>query len=260
MTHSAKSKTVRHRLMAGECLFGPFLKIPAPAVVELIAYAGFDFCVIDLEHSPFTFERAEEMVRAAQGAGIAPVIRTYDSQPSTLSRALDTGCEGILVPNLKTRAEAESVVRGSRFHPWGERGMDPYARSARYSTVPKGTYFLEANERTMVGIQIEGVLAVQNLDDIVETEHIDLIFIGPYDLSQSLGVPGQIDAPVVLSKIKQIVATARARGKAVGIYADHVEEARRWRDLGVQFVAVSVDVGIFLRACQAMVTELRTVG
>lgn len=260
MPDSAKTGTIRHRLGAGECLFGPFLKIPASAIVELVGYAGFDFCVIDLEHSPFTFERAEEMVRAAQAAGVAPIIRTGDSHPSTLARALDTGCQGILVPNLKSRTEAESVVRSSRFYPWGERGMDPYARSARYHTIPKEVYFAEANEQTMIGVQIEGMTAVQNLDDIVEIEHIDLIFIGPYDLSQSLGVPGQIDALVVFSKIRQIVATARTRGKAVGIYADQIGEARRWRDLGVQFVAVSVDVGIFLQACQAMVQALRDVG
>jgi 4-hydroxy-2-oxoheptanedioate aldolase len=213
--------------------------------------------VVDLEHGPFTFERAEELVRVAQGAGLAPVIRTYDSQPATLVRALDTGCDGILVPNLQSAEEAERVVRGARFHPLGARGMDPHARSARYRTIPKEVYFDQANLQTVLGVQIEGEAGVQSLEAIITIEAIDLVFVGPYDLSQSLGMPGQIHAPAVLSKIQQVVASVRAKGKSVGIYADNVEDARRWRDLGVQFVAISVDVAIFLRACQEMVEKLR---
>jgi 4-hydroxy-2-oxoheptanedioate aldolase len=242
-----KTITLRSRLAAGGTVFGTFLKIPASVPAELAGYAGFGFCIIDLEHSPFSFERAEDIVRAAQGAGVAAVIRTYDGQPSTLVRALDTGCDGILVP---------MVVRGARFHPLGERGMDPHARSARYRAIPKEVYFAEANDRTVLGVQIEGVAGVQNLDAIANVQGIDLIFIGPYDLSQSLGVPGQLDAPVVLEAVQDIVTGVKARGKAVGIYADNVEEARRWRDLGIQFVAIGVDVYMYLRACKAIVDAL----
>jgi 4-hydroxy-2-oxoheptanedioate aldolase len=256
MLHGAETTTIRQRLARGECVFGTFLKIPASAPVELVGYAGFDFCVVDLEHSPFTFERAEELVRAAEGVGLASIIRTFDGQPPTLVRALDTGCDGVLVPNLQSRAETERVVRGARFHPLGERGMDPHARSARYRMIPKEVYFAQANDRALVGVQIEGVTGIQNLDDIVQVNGIDLIFIGPYDLSQSLGIPGQVDAPPVLEKVSEIVAAVRAKGKAVGIYADNVETARRWRDLGIQFVAISVDVRIFLDACQSMVRAL----
>jgi 4-hydroxy-2-oxoheptanedioate aldolase len=257
MSDAVRTQTIRHRLASGEHVFGPFLKIPASVPIELIGHAGFDFCVIDLEHSPFTFERAEDLVRVAQRAGVASIIRTFDGHPSTLVRALDTGCDGILVPNLNSRMEAEMVVRGARFHPLGERGMDPYARSARYGMTPKDSYFAQANEQTLVGVQIEGLKGVQNLNEIIETVGTDLIFIGPYDLSQSLGKPGQIGAPEVQAKVKEIVAAVRARQKAVGIYADTVEDARRWRDLGVQFVAVSVDVRIFLKACQAIVEALK---
>jgi 4-hydroxy-2-oxoheptanedioate aldolase len=256
MTEMTDGKTLRHRLAAGETVFGPFLKIPAAAPIEIAGYAGFDFCIIDLEHSPFTFERAEEMVRAAQVADVAAVVRTFDGRPSTLVRALDTGCAGVVVPHVGTRAEAEAVVRGARFHPLGERGMDPHARAARFRAIPKEVYLAEADRRTLVGAQVEGMEGVRNLGDIVAVEGVDLIFIGPYDLSQSLGVPGQIDAPVVREKVGQIVSAARSRGKAVGIYADDVQAARRWRDLGIQFVAVSVDVNIFLRACKSMVESL----
>jgi 4-hydroxy-2-oxoheptanedioate aldolase len=257
MADDVKMRTIRGRLADGECVFGPFLKIPASAPVELAGYAGFDFCIIDLEHGPFTFERAEELVRVAEMADVASVIRTFDGQPSTLVRALDTGCDGVLVPNLETRAETEKVVRGARFHPFGERGMDPHARSARYRTIPKEKYFAEADRRLMLGVQIEGVRGVGNLQEIVDTEGTDLIFIGPYDLSQSLGMPGQIDAAPVVEKAKEIVDSVRAKGKAVGIYADDVDQARRWRSVGIQFIAISVDVYILLNAFQDLVQALR---
>jgi 4-hydroxy-2-oxoheptanedioate aldolase len=250
-------RTIRDRLADGECVFGPFLKIPASAPVELAGYAGFDFCIIDLEHGPFTFERAEDLVRVAEISGVASIIRTFDGQPATLVRALDTGCDGVLVPNLQTRAETERVVRGARFYPLGERGMDPHARAARYRTIPKEQYFAEADQRLMLGVQIEGVTGVENLQEIVDTEGTDLIFIGPYDLSQSLAMPGQIDAEPVVEKAKEIVASVRAKGKAVGIYADSVEQALRWQSVGIQFIAISVDVYILLSAFQDMVKALR---
>jgi 4-hydroxy-2-oxoheptanedioate aldolase len=256
MPKTVETKTIRDRLSAGEYVFGPFLKIPALVPIEVVGQAGFDFAIIDLEHGPFTVERAEDMVRAAQGAGLASIIRTTDGAPPTLVRALDTGCDGILVPNLESREEAEAVVRGARFHPQGERGMDPYARSARYGTIPKEVYFDRANERTLLGVQIEGEAGVQNLDSILQVAGTDLVFIGPYDLSQSLGLPGQIAAPAVVQKITDIVQAAKAAGTAVGIYADNVDQALRWRDLGIQFVAVSVDVRIFLEACQNMANRL----
>ena len=105
-------------------------------------------------------------------------------------------------------------------------------------------------------MQIEGEDGIRNLDDILSVEGTDLIFIGPYDLSQSMGLPGQIEAAPVLEKVKEIVVAARAQGKAVGIYADNVDEARRYRDLGIQLVSISVDVRIFLEACQTMVSKL----
>jgi 4-hydroxy-2-oxoheptanedioate aldolase len=257
MLNETRAETLRSKLAAGECVFGPFVNIPACVAAELTGYAGFDFCVIDVEHSPFTFERAEGLVRAAQVAGVASIIRTYDAQPSTTTRALDTGCDGILVPNLSSGAEAEAVVRGARFYPQGERGVHPYARSARYGATPAQRYFAEARERTLVAVQLEGLEGIQNLGDIVSTEGIDVVFVGPYDLSQSLGVPGQVDSPPVLARIQEIVAAVRASDKAVGIYADNAEDARRWRDLGIQFVGVGFDVRVLLKAYQAMVEALR---
>jgi len=257
MIRLADRRSLRDRLSSGENVFGPFLKISAPASVEAIGLAGCDFCIIDLEHGTFTFESAEDLVRNAEASGLSPIIRTFDDRPSTLVRALDTGCQGILVPDVTSREQAEAVVRAARFHPQGNRGMDPYARSARYGVVPKDRYFAEANRNVTLGVLIEGVEGLRNLPEILEVEGVDLYFIGPYDLSQSMGMPGQVQSAAVEERVEGIVEAVRGSGGAAGIYADNVDDARRWRELGVQFVAVSVDVRILLQACLEVVESLR---
>lgn len=249
-------ETVRRRLSRGECVYGPFLKIPTSASVEAIGLSGFDFCIIDLEHGPFTFERAEDMVRAAQVSGIGPVIRTYDDRPSTLVRALDTGCDGILVPGVTSKGEAEAVVLATRFHPEGRRGMDPCARAARYGVVPMTEYLAHANGEVLVGVMVEGSEGLRNLPEILEVEGIDLFFVGPYDLSQSVGLPGQVRAPEVRDRVVEIVGAVKGADAVVGIYADTPEDAHHWRDIGVQFVAIGVDLRILFEGCRTFVNSL----
>ncbi len=256
LTEQTSHQKIRSRLARGECAFGTFLKISSLASVEAVGLSGFDFCIIDLEHGPFSFERAENMVRAAELVGLSAIIRTFDTRPHTLVRALDTGCEGVLVPNLTSRREAEAVVRGARFHPLGGRGMDPFARAARYGTIAKEEYFARSNEETLVGVMIEGTEGLRNLPEILEVKGIDLVFVGPYDLSQSVGVPGQVQAPAVQDRVAEIVAAARDAGVTVGIYADGVSDACRWCDVGIRCVATSVDVRILLDGCRAIVDAL----
>lgn len=257
LTEQTSYQNIRSRLARGECVFGTFLKISSLASVEAVGLSGFDFCIIDLEHGPFSFERAENMVRAAEIVGLSAIIRTFDARPQTLVRALDTGCEGVLVPNLRSRREAENVVHAARFHPLGGRGMDPFARAARYGTIPKADYFAKANRDTLVGVMIEGMEGLQNLQEIVTVEGLDLIFVGPYDLSQSVGVPGEVQAPAVQDRVAEIVDVARTAGVAVGIYADDVSGARRWCDLDIRCVSISVDVRILLDGCRAIVDSLK---
>jgi 4-hydroxy-2-oxoheptanedioate aldolase len=256
MEEHVTRETVRRRLSRGECVYGPFLKIPTSASVEAIGLSGFDFCIIDLEHGPFTFERAEDMVRAARVSGIGPVIRTYDDRASTLVRALDTGCDGIIVPGVSSRSEAEDVVAATRFHPQGSRGMDPCARAARYGVVPMSEYLAHANGEVMVGVMVEGTKGLKNVPEILKVEGIDLFFVGPYDLSQSVGLPGQVRAPEVRDRVVEIVNAVASAGAAVGIYADTPEDAHRWRDSGVQFVAIGVDVRILVEGCRTLVDSL----
>jgi len=248
---------IKEKLKRGEFVVGPFMKSRDPAMVEIVGLAGFDFAIVDMEHSALSIESVEDLIRMAEVKGIDSIVRVPEISESAISRPLDAGASGVLVPHVDTREQAEQAVFLSRFSPLGERGMDVFARAADYSHLTKETYLKEANRRTLLIIQIEGKKGVENLDDILQVKGLDTIFVGPYDLSQSLGVPGEIDHPKVTEKIKQVVGKVRKAGLSLGIYVDDAETAKRWINLGVQFIALLVDLVIFFQACRSLVAPLK---
>jgi len=252
-----RNQSIKERLKKGEFVVGPFMKSRDPAMVEIVGLAGFDFAILDMEHSALSIESVEDLIRMAQVRGIDSIVRVAEISESAISGPLDAGASGLLVPHVDTRKQAEEVVFLSKFSPLGERGMDVYARAADYSRLAKDIYLKQANRQTLLIIQIEGKKGVENLDDILMVKGLDAIFVGPYDLSQSLGVPGEIDHPRVIEKTKEVVGKVKKAGLSLGIYVDDVQTAKRWIDLGVQFIALLVDTVIFLQACQSLVAALR---
>lgn len=237
-------------------VFGPFLKLPEPALVEIIGRAGFDFVIIDCEHGPLDMLVAEDMIRAARLSGLSPVIRVSENNPALISRALDIGAEAVEVPQINTRADAEQVVNAAKFYPLGERGVCKYVRAAGYSSIDKDTYFECANKDTKVIIHIEGEAGLSNFQEILQVPDIDVIFLGPYDLSQSLGIPGQVDHPAVVSRMKEMVDLAQGVGKVVGTFVDDVATAKNWMDLGVLYISYSVDTGVIYQTFRDIVCKL----
>jgi 4-hydroxy-2-oxoheptanedioate aldolase len=173
-----------------------------------------------------------------------------------IQRALDIGSAGVQVPQIETKDDAEAVVRGAKYRPLGSRGLSFFTRAGIYSA--EGTQITDAmNAESMIVVHVEGVRGAENLESIVEVPHIDVIFLGPYDLSQSLGIPGQVRDARVVDLMKRCVTTIQASGKAVGTFADNPEIARHWIESGVQYIALGVDVGIFLQACRGLLRDLR---
>lgn len=250
-------KNLKKRLQDGEKLVGPFMKFTNPGLVEIFGKAGFDFVVIDTEHGPQSTESVENLVRAAELAGISPVVRVRRNESSLISCALDVGAEGILVPQVTTVQDALNVVKATRFAPEGERGVCCYVRAASYSHESKFDYFKRANRDNVVIILIEGEQGIINLDEIIQLPGIDVIFIGPYDLSQSLGLAGQVDHPLVLEKMQEVVSKAQRAGLVVGTFVDNLEVAALWSRMGVQFMAYSVDTGIIYQASRDIVCKIR---
>lgn len=248
---------LKDKMRQGDFCVGPFLKAGSPALIEVMGYAGLDFVLLDMEHGPQSYESLEHQILAAERVGIAPIVRVETITESAIIRPLDKGAAGLLVPHVDSGEMAQRVVQFSRFAPQGERGMDIYARAAQYGHLPKQEYLRKANEDSFLALQIEGLEGMHNLDAILAVPGSDVIFVGPYDLSQSLGLPGQIDHPEVIRTVEQIVTKVRQGGRHVGIYVDNVETARKWIRLGVQFIALSVDTAIYYQACKRLMAALR---
>ncbi len=223
---------------------GPFTVTSDPAIVEAAGYAGYDFVLLDMEHGPGNFQNLANLIRAANVANICPVVRVPRGTDIHIDRALDVGAGAILVPQIDTADQVREVVAAAKFSPIGSRGTCRFVRSAGYGAVPGARYFKEAQD-TVVIIQAEGKKAIENLDEIMEVPGVDVIFVGPYDLSSSLGHVGEIDHPEVVAAVKDILARATAKGIKVGCFADSIEGGMKWRDLGVKFIGYSEDIYLF---------------
>ena len=252
--------SLRKKLEEGRPVIGSFAKITDPAVVEIMGRAGFDFAIIDMEHGPLTFETAQNLIRAAEVACISPIIRVSENDPVLILRSLDIRAEGVEVPQIRNAEDASQMTSAARFFPMGDRGVCRYVRAAAYSSMDRQDYFRTANQRTITIAHLEGVEAVSNLDEIMSVDGLDILFIGPYDLSQSVGVPGEVNHPSVLKQMEKVIAAAKTAGKLVGTFADDVSAAKRWMDAGVMYIAISVDVGIFYDACKDIVARLSECG
>ncbi len=246
---------IRERLRQGDVLFGVFCKTTDPSFIEILGYSGFDFCILDQEHGTISLETLPNLIRAAECSGIVPIVRTPDSRAESISQPLDCGAGGIQVPQVGSIAEAQQIIRAAKFAPLGERGVCRFVRGAQFSAMDRTDYFRKANEALVI-LQLEGK-QIQEYEGIAEIDTIDVLFIGPYDLSQAVGYPGQIEHPEVLAMMGKIIAAARKHNKAVGVFADTPAQVTRWIATGVQYIAYSVDVGIFTSACRQTLETIR---
>jgi len=237
-------------------VFGPFSKTCDPGMIEVLGRAGFDFVILDMEHGPNGVETVQNLVRAAELTGILPVVRVPSGNLEMIGKVLDIGAGGVQVPQVTSAADVERALEAAKFSPKGSRGVCRFVRAAGYSSVEKGEYFRRANEALFI-VQLEGKSALENLDAILSVEGIDVVFIGPYDLSQSLGVPGEIEHPLVVEKAKEIVKECLARKMAVGNFTEKTEQTAFWVGQGLRYMSFSVDVGIFYEAARGLVGQLR---
>jgi 4-hydroxy-2-oxoheptanedioate aldolase len=237
-------------------VLGPFSKTSDPAFIEIMGYAGWDFVIIDLEHGPNSVETVQNLIRAAQVANIFPIVRVKENTPPVIKEVLDIGAGGIHVPQIINVEAAKEVMELAKFAPAGMRGVDRFSRAADYSAMDKFRYFKEANEAVII-LGLEGKEAIEKVDEIISVEGIDVIFAGPYDISQSLGITGQFDHPRVAEKVSEIVDKCAPKGIAVGNFVETIESARKWIDLGVKYISYSVDVGIFHDACGEIIQGIK---
>lgn len=229
----------------------------SPASVEILGYAGFDYVIIDTEHGPNDIAAVENMIRAAEISGIAPIIRVAKNDPACILRVMDVGARGVLVPQVNSAAEALAAVRAVRYHPRGDRGLAGIVRAARYGFTPLGDYIADTNDNSLVIVQAEDIKAVAALDDILAVEGVDGVLVGPADLSQSMGIPGRFDDPELSRVIHDIVARTVNAGKLAGMFCFDAAQAGYWRDKGVHLLLVGTDTLMLAAAARTLARDLK---
>lgn len=231
---------IKERLGRGECVFGTWNSIPSASLVNAISFGGVDFIVADTEHGPASVERVEDLVRAAEVKDVPCLVRVPSNSPELILRALDIGAHGVHVPHVSTKEEAEAVVKAVKYHPEGERGYSPFTRAGGYGLDPKD-HASRSNKNTVVVVHIEGKKGIKNLAGISGVKGIDVVFIGPYDLSQSLGKPGMVEDPEVVGVIKRAVKTVKAKGKICGSFSNNERYLGMLCGCGMRYLTYKVD-------------------
>ena len=249
---------VKEKLAAGETVYGTFMMSSDPAVGEILGYAGLDFIMVDTEHSPIPIHQAEQIFRAVETTRAVPFMRVTANDQARIFQALDCGVSGIMIPQVNSAAAAEAAVKAARYYPAGDRGLAGIVRAARYGFIPFADYVKQANEAVMVLTQVEHVDAVAQLDEILAVEGLDGIFVGPVDLSQSMGIPGQVNNEEFRATVSDILKRTKAAGKVAGIFCFNAADAQHWISQGANFVIVAADIMFLSGAARKLVSELRS--
>lgn len=228
----------KQRLRAGETVAGCFVRSPDATFAEYVASGGWDFLVFDGEHGTVTPERVADLARACEVRGVTPIVRIPTRDPGTLLKCLDAGAVGVLFPWISSGEDASRAVSSVKYPPLGVRGL---AGNRTSDWTISAEMVARANEAVIVIAQIETVEALEAVEDLCSVEGVDVLFVGPADLSQSLGFPGEPSNPVVVEAIERVAAVVAQSDKAFGIFGGSVDDARRGLDLGASFVATSVE-------------------
>lgn len=247
----------RKLIFDGNLSIGSWITLGHPAIAEIMADAGFDWLAIDLEHSAITIREAEDLIRVIDLKGVAPFIRLTSNNPEQIKRVMDAGAHGIIVPMVNTSEAARAAVAAVKYPPQGARSFG-LARAQRYGNRFE-EYLAWQSSGSMVVVQIEHIEAVENIDAILAVDGVDGYFVGPYDLSGSLGRPGQFEHPVFIDAMKRIKEAGDRMNKPGGVHIIEPDESelRKRISEGNQFIAFSLDVRILDATCRSTINKIK---
>ncbi|PWK42311.1 HpcH/HpaI aldolase family protein [Pseudomonas sp. OV226] len=245
-----RTNLLKQKLTAGAPVYGLISSIPAPAAIELIAEAGFDFVIIDMEHVLINPETVENMIRTAESYAITPLVRVADLNPKTLLRLLDGGAQGIVLPMIEAPEPLAQSIRACKYHPQGTRSLNA-GRPGAFGKHSLANYIELANEQIMIVAMIESAEGVRRAAEIAAVPGLDMILEGAADLSQSMGLPWQIDRPEVQQALLAVWQATRAVGVPYCAIPRQPGDHERWLSRGVKSFVLGDERGIAFRALQA---------
>ena len=250
--------SVKQNLSEGKITLGSWISLAHTSIAEIMARSGFEWLAIDMEHSVIGIHDIEPLVQTIEASGCVPLVRLWSNDPVLAKRVLDAGAYGVIVPMVNSREDAEKAVKSVKYPPDGERGVGLYR--AQGFGVKFEEYKNSANQQTLVIIQIEHRKAVENIEEIVSVPDVDGVMIGPYDMSGSYGIPGELDHPLIKQAQEKVLAAAKAANKAAGIHVVSPSAAsvgERISD-GFRFIAYSTDAILLDNKCRDDNAALQT--
>jgi 2-keto-3-deoxy-L-rhamnonate aldolase RhmA len=252
MSYKLKSNPIKKAINDGHLVYGLYICVPSPTILELAANAGLDFVRIDCYHSALDLAATEHMIRTAEACGIVPFVRV-NCDPQRILSVLEMGAMGIIVPDVSSKKIAAEAVNAVRFHPLGNRGMFSATRISGYGAIGGAEYAKWSNEQVMLSIQVESAEGVMAIDEILEIPGIDMVQSGRGDLATSLGFPGQKNHPSVIEAEKKIFSAAKRKGLSFSLNLEptaqnFAEEVQEWKQKGVLCITLGTDIGIIRKA------------
>jgi 4-hydroxy-2-oxoheptanedioate aldolase len=243
-----KTCSLKKKIKSGKPVIGTWNTLGSPLVSEVLARAGFDFLIIDFEHGPFDISNIYQYVNACEKYDCSPIVRVPSNSAWISLQALDQGAHGIMVPGVGSSKEALSFVSSAKYYPKGTRGFTPFSKAGGFTNDNINMYTEKANAFTVTGIIIESINGINQLDEILDVEDLDIIYFGAYDLSQDLGVPGEVRNKKVVSVIESAVNKAVSVGKCAGGFVPQSKDDVKWLlDMGIKFITYNVDSDILYR-------------
>ncbi len=247
---------LRHRVLAGEATIGVFASLGSAVAAELLGRGGFDWIIVDLEHGMGSEAELHGQLLAIQATPTAALVRVASAERLRVGRALDLGADGLMIPRLERVADVAETVGWMRYPPDGIRGVAPATRGAGYSQRPHPT-LSEVNDQVLGVFQVESMVAVEAAGELASIEGVDVLFVGPADLSHSMGIPGEIDDPAFVAALDRVVAACRMHGKSAGILLRDPAAVPAAFAQGFTFLGVASDSGMLISGVRAAAAESR---
>jgi 2-keto-3-deoxy-L-rhamnonate aldolase RhmA len=250
---------VKQALQSRKAVFGPIVQaFSSPIIVRLLAVAGFDFVYIDMEHGQLSLRDVANLCLVARDCGMVPIVRVVGHQPDHISRPLDAGAQGILVPHIDTAEQARAIIRNAKYPPLGQRSLSSLGPHTGFRSEPVADLVASANADTLIGVMIESAEGVAHVNDIAAVPDIDFVVVGRGDLSQDLGMPGQVDAEIVEEAVSRVLDSCKGYQVPTGLLCQDIPSARKWLARGIQMLNYGSDISLLTAPAAKAVQELRT--
>ena len=249
-------KSLKQKFIRNDAVLGTMIsEFATPNLVRMLQTAGFEFAIVDCEHGYFDFSQIAAMVAVGNGFSMPVLTRIPVAEREYITKVLDMGGDGVLVPMVNTADDARKVVEYAKYVPLGKRGLSTTRAHTNYNPPPLKEYLPGANERTMVLVQIETAQAVENAMEIAAVDGVDALMIGPNDLAADFGYPGDLETDAMFAAIDRVVSATRESGTVCGMLASKLSYLQRCRERGMKIFGCGSEVGMLMKAAKSTVVD-----